>query len=254
MDSRHDALGIKQVIRYEWLERTVNCLRSGMSAKVIRQELHEYLMERKGSGEEAERGLVSRNQVVNMLMTIWVSPDDSLCEFRNAALSLIRQDRAFDLAVHWAMVSAVYPFWFNVAFQSGRLLYLQEQITQPQIFARLKEKYGDRETVSRYARYTVRSFVAWRVLKDSEAKGCYEKTPPLVVANSELAVLILESSLHAVPEGKGSMGLLLNNPAFFPFNLPVMSGDYVSQRSDRIEVVRYGLDDELLRLKAAKCK
>jgi hypothetical protein len=28
-----------------------------------------------------------------------------------------------------------------------------------------------------------------------------------------------------------------------------MTGDFVSQRSDRIDVVRYGLDDELLKLK-----
>jgi hypothetical protein len=53
----------------------------------------------------------------------------------------------------------------------------------------------------------------------------------------------------ATPEAKGALGLLLNNPAFFPFQLPVMTGDFVSQRSDRIDVVRYGLDDELLKLK-----
>ena len=29
----------------------------------------------------------------------------------------------------------------------------------------------------------------------------------------------------------------------------VLTGDFVSQRSDRIDVVRYGLDDELLKLK-----
>jgi hypothetical protein len=28
-----------------------------------------------------------------------------------------------------------------------------------------------------------------------------------------------------------------------------MSGDFISQRSERIDVVRYGLDDELLKLK-----
>ena len=40
-------------------------------------------------------------------------------------------------------------------------------LTQVQIFNRLKALYGDRETVARNARYAVRSFVAWRVLKDS---------------------------------------------------------------------------------------
>ena len=46
-----------------------------------------------------------------------------------------------------------------------------------------------------------------------------------------------------------SLGAILNNPAFFPFQLPVMTGDFISQRSGRIDVVRYGLDDELLSLK-----
>ena len=69
------------------------------------------------------------------------------------------------------------------------------------------------------------------------------------IADTNLAILMFESALLATPEAKGALGLLLNNPAFFPFQLPVMTGDFVSQRSDRIDVVRYGLDDELLKLK-----
>ena len=114
---------------------------------------------------------------------------------------------------------------------------------------RIKEQYGDRQTVSRCAQYVIRSFVAWGALKDSEAKGCYEKVAPVSIADSDLAILMFESALLATSEAKGALGLLLNNPAFFPFQLPVMTGDFISQRSDRIDVVRYGLDDELLKLK-----
>ena len=102
--------------------------------------------------------------------------------------------------------------------------------------------------MSRYARFVIRSFVAWGALKDSEVKGCYEKAAPVSIAETNLAILMFESALLATPEAKGALGLLLNNPAFFPFHLPVMTGDLVSHRSDRIDVVRYGLDDELLRL------
>jgi hypothetical protein len=45
------------------------------------------------------------------------------------------------------------------------------------------------------------------------------------------------------------LGLLLNHPAFFPFQFPVLSGDFISQHSERLDVDRYGLDDELLTLK-----
>jgi hypothetical protein len=249
MSKRHEAIGIKQAIRLEWMQKAANLLLAGLDAKTIRQELHEFLAERKGSGTEGERGDTSRTQGVNMLMKIWVSPDPELISFRNASMTFLRENPSMSLPVHWGMISAAYPFWSNVARQTGRLLALQDQLTQMQITGRLKEQYGDRQTVSRYARYVIRSFVAWGALKDSEAKGCYEKAAPVSIADTNLAILMFESALLATPEAKGALGQLLNNPTFFPFQLPVMTGDFVSQRSDRIDVVRYGLNDELLKLK-----
>ncbi len=249
MGKRHEAIGIKQAIRFEWVQKAANLLLAGLDAKTIRQELHEFLADRKGNGAEGERSDQTRTFVVNNLMKIWVSPDPELIPFREASLAFLREHPSMARAVHWGMISAVYPFWFNVARQTGRLLALQDQVTQTQIINRLKEQYGDRQTVSRYARYVVRSFVACGALKDSKAKGCYEKAAPLRIADANLAILMFESALLATPEARGALGLLLKNPAFFPFQLPVMTGDFVSQRSDRIDVVRYGLDDELLKLK-----
>ena len=52
MGKRHEAVGVKQVLRYEWLQRTVNLLLAGLDAKAIRLELHAFLAEKRGSGEE----------------------------------------------------------------------------------------------------------------------------------------------------------------------------------------------------------
>lgn len=250
MGTRHEVIGIKQTIRFEWMQKTTNLLLAGLDARSIRRELHEFLAGRKGNGSESERSEQTRTFVVNNLMKIWVSPDRELVPFRDASLAFLQENPGTALAVHWGMISAVYPFWFNVARQAGRLLALQEQVTQTQIINRLKEHYGDRQTVGRYARYVIRSFVAWGALKDSEAKGCYEKVAPVSITEQNLAILMLESALLATPEARSALRLLLNNPAFFPFQLPVMTGDLVSQRSDRIGVARYGLDDELLKLKS----
>lgn len=249
MGKRHEAIGIKQAIRFEWMQKATNLLLAGLDAKTIRQELHEFLAGRKINGSEGERSDQTRTFAVNNLMKIWVSPDPELVPFRDASLAFLRKNPSTALTVHWGMISAVYPFWFNVARQTGRLLALQDQVTQTQIINRLKEQYGDRQTVSRYARFVIRSFVAWGVLKDSETKGCYEKAVPVSVAEPHLAFLMFEAALLATPEAKSALGLLLNNPAFFPFRLPSMTGDFVSQRNDRIDVVRYGLDNELLKLK-----
>ena len=249
MGKRHEKLGIKQTIQKQWMDKTVQMMLAGLSEKEIRSELDEYLSTQKQSGGTGERGKKTYGMAISLLAS-WFAPEEKLRPFSGDALRLARElPTERWLPLHWAVLSASYPFWFNVARQTGRLLNLQDQITQPQIFGRLKEQYGDRETVSRNARYTVRSFVAWGALRDSETKGCYEKAALVSIAVADMAILMVESALLATREAKGVLGMLLNNPAFFLFQLPVMTGDFISQRSDRIDVVRYGLDDELLRLK-----
>lgn len=248
MGKRHESIGIKQVVRVEWMQKAANLLMAGLDANSARKELHTFLADRKGNGSEGKRGVTSRTQVVNILMNVWVSPGPEFTFFRNASLAFLRESPSIAIAVHWGMISAVYPFWFNVARQIGRLLMLQDQVTQAQIVNRLKEQYGDRQTISRYARSVIRSFVAWGTLKDSDSKGCYEKAASVNLVDAKLAILMFESALLATPEARSTLKLLLNNPAFFPFQLPLITSDFISHHSDRIEVVRYGPENELLQL------
>ena len=246
---RHDSIGIKQVIRLEWMEKTVCLVLAGLDPKTVRIELHGYLAERQGSGAECTRGETSRSQIVSMLMNIWAPTKRDLLAFRKEIQGHIQRNPADGVAVHWGMISAVYPFWYNVARQTGRLLALQDQVTQNQIISRMKEQYGDRQTVSRYTRNVIRSFVAWGVLKDSGSKGCYERFVQVDVKSHGLAILMFESVLYASPNSKEALGLLANNPAFFPFRLPVMSGVLASQPSPRLVISRFGLDEEFVELR-----
>lgn len=249
MSKRHDKLGIKQTIQKHWMDRVVKMMLAGLNEKEIRAELDEFLATQKQSGGTGERGKKTYGMAISILAS-WFAPDKDLIAFREHALALIRHEHPQNwLPYHWAVISASYPFWFNVAKQTGRLFNLQDQITQAQIIARLKEQYGDRETVARNARYVIRSFVAWGVLEDSKVKGCYEECKPMGISESNLVILLYEAALHAEREGKATLRLLRNNPAFFPFRLPVLTGDYISQQSNIIDVIRYGLDDEFLKVK-----
>jgi hypothetical protein len=252
MSKRHEKIGIKQVIRLEWMDHVLNMLLAGMEPDAIRTELKDYLADKKQSGGTGKRGEKTYLMAIGPL-SAWFDPEPELVDFRDHALMMASklQQRQW-LPLHWAILSAAYPFWFNVATQTGRLLNLQEQVTQRQIFNRLKEQYGDRETVSRNARYTIRSFVAWGVLKDSESKGCYEKTSVMTIQDESLTILLFTSALHATPDGRGALGLLINSPAFFPFKFPLLTGDIISKRAPDIDVVRHGLDDELLKLMGRK--
>lgn len=247
--NRHKKLGIKQLIRLEWMDKVVSLLLAGMSETEIRNYLDVYLSTQKQSGGQGERGKKTYGMAINILAS-WFSPAKELLGLRNNSLDLARNlPIEMWLPLHWAVISASYPFWFNVAKQVGRLLNLQDKITQRQIFDRMKEQYGDRETVARNARYTVRSFIAWGLLKDSDSRGSYEKGSQIEITDYNEIIILLESSLHVSEAGQGQLDLLLNNPGFFPFRIPIITGDIIDQKSIRIDVVSYGLDNKLLKLK-----
>jgi hypothetical protein len=245
---RHKKLGIKQTIQLDWMDHVVQMLLAGMTESEIREDLNEFLSTQKQSGGIGERGQKTYSMAIGILSS-WFPMDKELEKFCEKALDLAKFLQSSEwLPLHWAVISASYPFWFNVAKQVGRILNLQDKITQRQIFDRLKEQYGDRETVARNARYTVRSFVTWGALKDSSKRGCYEKSDLYIINNPDIAILLIESALHAAPDGKGALGVLANHPGFFPFQIPLLTGDYIAQNCERIDVVHHSFADELLKL------
>ena len=115
MGKRHESIGIKQAIHLDWMQRAADLVLAGLNAKAIRQELHDFLVERNRSGSRSRGSDKTRTFVVNNLMKIWVAPDPDLISFRDASLVLLRESPFMALPVHWGMISAAYPFWFNVA-------------------------------------------------------------------------------------------------------------------------------------------
>lgn len=244
---RSTKVGIQRELHIEWFDQAVRLHAMGFTKGAARQEIYAYLDS--APGFDTPPSLQTKTYIANTLVKSWIAPDRDLIALRDAAFMLLQENPDFRFPLHWCLLGAAYPFWFAVAAIIGRLLNLQDQVTQAQVVSRLKEKFGDRQTISRRARYVIRSFVAWGALKDSVVKGCYEKSVQFGVPDKNLAILMFEAVLHTSPEGKCAMGLLLNNPAFFPFHLPVMTGDFISHNNDRIDVARYGMDDELLKLR-----
>lgn len=250
MAARHDSIGIKQVVRLEWYDYTLDLLQQGLPAKKIRASLDEYIKDRLQSGGYGERGGQTYVKAITQLMKAWVTPAKELVPLRDAALKLsMGSEREQWPILHWAMTSAAYPFWYKVAEQVGRLLKLQPAINQAQIRQRCYEIFGERSTVERSARRVVRTFVAWGVLDETPPKGCYKSGCKFEITDTRFATLLLESALHTLPDGKASLDSLMQNPAFSPFSLPEMTGSMALSVSPRIDLCRYGLDDELMMLK-----
>jgi hypothetical protein len=161
-------------------------------------------------------------------MKIWANIPDELRSFHREGLDLIATLPPQEhLAVQWCMTMSVYPFWAGVSNHVGRLLRLQGTVVANQVQRRLREQYGDRETVSRRVRYVLRSFVDWEVLRETAEKGIYSTGDVLPIHNVKLIAWMTEAVVRSREGGSATMKDLLTGPSIFPFQLDHCSADQV---------------------------
>jgi hypothetical protein len=152
------------------------------------------------------------------------------------------------------MVMAVYPFWSSVATQVGRLLRLQDSAAVAHVQRRVREQYGERETVSRRTRYVLRSYLDWCVLQETGKKGIYSAGTTRAIDDSRLIAWMVEASLHARANGAAPLKDLLDSPSLFPFRLKPIHAESLLAASSKIDILRHGLDDDLVMLRKQPAK
>lgn len=248
MNSRLTQIGFSQRVRLEWLERTANLMLAGNDEASIYSALQELLEDKLSIGGNAQRG--NREKAITILMKIWVRPPRDLHPLQRAGLKLLSHlPREDHIAVHWGMAMAVYPFWGAVAAHVGRLLRLQGTATTSQVKRRVREQYGERDTVSRAARRVLRSFVDWGVLKETAEKGIYTQGISRSIAHVVLIAWLAEAFLHAHPNGSMALRTVLDSTSLFPFRLSPISADRLVAVSGRLDALRHGLDQDLIVLR-----
>ena len=246
MKATGSQVGISQRVRLEWLEAAANLIMAGQDKEAIRDTLNAMLAAKLSVNSNATRG--NRHKTITILTKIWCNVPSELVALRDDGLErLPTLDSAHRQAVHWGMTIAAYPFWGVVAAQTGRLLRLQNTASAAQVQRRVREQHGERQTVSRATARVLRSFIDWRVLEDTNAKGVYvggkrrEITDPYVAA--WLAEALLRSNIG------GGRRAVLRHPSLFPFQLPQVSAAQLASKSTRLEALRHGLDEEALLLR-----
>lgn len=196
--SRRQQIGFSQRIRLEWLEQTARLILAGNDQVAINAGLQELLKNKVSIGGTAERG--NREKIITILLKVWLTAPTEFDGLRLDGLELLKQLSTQDrMAVHWGMVMAVYPFWGSVASQVGRLLKLQDSAAAAHIQRRMREQYGERETVSRAARRVLRCYLDWGVLRATKMKGVYQQGLSLPLHDRKLIAWLIEASL----EGRG---------------------------------------------------
>jgi len=248
VNRRYTQIGLDRLVRLKWLERTAYLVLAGNEPPAVKPLLLGELQGSFRTGKTTMRG--SLHKTITILMKIWVRPPYELHSFQSDGLKLLsRLPREDHIAVHWGMAMAVYPFWGAVAAHVGRLLRLQGTAAAAQIQRRLREHYGERETVSRAAQRILRSFVDWGVLEETSKRGIYRQGLSRAIDHPQLIAWLVEAFLHATPNASVVLRTVLDSTSFFPFRLAHFSVNHLITVSGRLDVLRHGLDDELIMLK-----
>jgi hypothetical protein len=235
----------------EWLDQTANLVLAGNDKPAIIAALQELLKDKVSVGGDAERG--NREKIITIMMKVWLNVPQELDGLRVDGIELLKRlSRTDRIVVHWGMVTAVYPFWSAVAANVGRLLRLQGSVAAGHVQLRMREQYGERETVSRAARRVLRSYLDWGVLSDTSNKGVYSKGLSLTVDEPKIVSWLIEASLYARSNGSAALKELIGSPSLFPFHLKHIGTESVLAATSRLEFLRHGLDDDLVMLRKQK--
>lgn len=244
-EDRFYQIALDREISLEMLEKTVNMHLAGNDRAAIKEYLNESLREKLPAISDSVRG--TRSKTITILMKIWVSVPSEMEEFRNSGIELLKiLPKEKHIGIHWGMTMAIYPFWGIVAASVGRLLQLQENISSSQVQKRIKEKYGERETVFRSVQRLLRSFIDWGVLMEANEKGVYAQGKSVSLDHPKMIAWLFEAILNSRPEGKAPISELIHNMCLFPFHLSPITAESVVNYSSRLELIRHGLSDELI--------
>jgi hypothetical protein len=258
MTRRTDQIGFSQRVRLEWLAQTANLVLAGNDKAAINEALQELLKDKVSVGGISKGS--NRNKTISILRKVWVTTPEELIPLRNDGLSFLSTQSSsltphhLSIAIHWGMVMAVYPFWSCVATQTGRLLRLQGSAAAAHVQRRVREQYGERETVSRAARRVLRSYLDWGVLQETGTKGIYSAGATLAINDSRLIAWLAEASLHARANGSAPLKDLIDSPSFFPFRIKPVRAENLVAASSRLDLLRHGLDDDLIMLRKQTTK
>ncbi len=244
---RKQQIGFSQRVRLEWLEVAARLVLTGNDEKTIYEALNDLLKDRLSVGSNARRS--SRAKTISILMKMWVRPPKYLKDFHQDGLRLLKTLHPDEhLALYWGMALAVYPFFGAVALQTGRLLKLQGTVTTASILRRLKEQYGERETVLLAARMVLRTFSDWNVLRKTGKRGIYLPGTVQKVSRPELITWMIEAYLYSQTNGAREFKNIIHSPIFFPFEIQAVEKELVFTGA-RIEVLTHAIDQKLIYLK-----
>lgn len=211
-------IGFSQPIELSWMDAAAHLVAEGYTTNEIRERLDQLLSKTIAVNTTSKKS--SRYKRLAILMTTWVIPRRNLADFRDNALSVLKDATGSEgVLVHYAMLLATYPFFAVVAGHAGRLLRLQDQCSMDQLKRRCREELGQRDTVSYAVTRVVKTLMDWGLIIKGDRTGIYSQAPPVHVNSPGMISLLAEAILIASGEDDALAESTLGSPCLFPANL-----------------------------------
>ena len=239
---RKTTIGFDRTIHIEWLDIAAARVSTGELPTETRKVLWNFLEDLvPGNTNNSGRG-----KTLTVMTRIWLTVPEQVEPLRNRALKCLAAANGENrLAVHWAMVVATHPFFFDVATHVGKLLALHGQANRSQIKRHMTESWGDRSTLERTIQHVLKSMAQWGVLKPGSEKGSLVVARNPIRVSEEIAELLVYGVMLSQERGM-SLSQLVSHPAIFPFTLQLNAASL--RKHPRLRVQRQGDQSDFVEL------
>ena len=233
-------LGFKKDIRIEWMNHSLYLTLQGLSEREIRKELDVYLTSQlTESGNPFSKGSIN---LIKPLLAIWFKENPVSKDFRNALIDEAAScDSSKWLPLHWALMVVEYPLWYHVADQFGRLFSLQDVVMPVQIYSRIKDIYGDTETVSRNTRYIIATMAHWKLIEKVNGKNGFYGHPRVIEVKNNIFALLCESILRSKAESIPEEAILHDQSLYLFSSEDFVLHSIPSLSNNRVLITQYGI-------------
>lgn len=239
-----NTVGISHRLKRAWLDDLLDRLVQTREEKELRAFVDQRL-------RDELPGKDARAKAAGILLRIWSGVEPKHVALRDRAVALLPrisgQERIW---LHWGMAAMAYPFFRDLAEVIGRMLTLQDDITNAQVQTRLKTAWGDRETSKEAAGKLITSMVDWEVLRATKTKGHFLLARKMTTTVTDLQLWLLEAMLSASASDEIEAQQLLRLPELFPFSFAVGVADL--RRHEGFNMHRQGLDMDMVSVRQVK--
>jgi len=235
-------IGFDRTIPLEWLDAVAACVAKGESAVATSQSIWKFL-------EDVEPGTThnsGRGKTMTVLNRIWIDVPANAESLKKAAVECIPSVSGEQrLGIHWAMIAATHPFFFDVATNLGKLLKLHGQANRSQIKRRMVDVWGDRATLERAIQHVLKSMMKWGLLRSGPEKGSLVGPDHRIIVADGVGHLLAQSVLLSLGQGL-PVPKLFSHPSLFAFEVNLYATSL--RDSPRFRVHREGDQSDFVEL------